>query len=202
VQKVLWLLDELALDYKHIECGGKHGGLNTTEFSQFNPLQKVPVLIDDGFSIWESNSILRYLVASYGCKKWYSASPFERSEYEKWMDWSIDKLETSFVGLFWGFYRTPESQRDITSINKHLQDYTYCLAIIDKQLMSCKYISGENISLSDIALGVFVYRLQDIGLSIELPPNVHRWYTQLKSRNGYAKWVMSDFSELKGRFAY
>ena len=202
VQKVLWFLDEIELKYKHIECGGKHGGLDTAEFEQLNPFRKVPVLIDDGLSVWESNSILRYLAASYGNDRWWSASPAERSEYEKWMDWSIDKFESSFVGLFWGFYRTPQSERDIKTINEHKKDYIYCLEIIDKQLRNTSYISGADISLSDIALGVFIYRLQDIGLDIELPSNVSRWYTNLKKRSGFSKWVMSDFTELKGRAAY
>lgn len=202
VQKVLWLLDELSLEYKHIECGGKHGGLDTFEFAQLNPFRKVPLLVDNGFSVWESNSILRYLAACYGPEKWWSDSPAKRSEYEKWMDWSIDKLETSFTGLFWGFYRTPEFNRDTVAIERHKKDYIYCLEIVDKQLSNNRYICGETISLADIALGVFVYRLQDIGLRIKLPFNINRWYTELKSRSGFSKWVMSDFTELKARLAY
>ncbi|WP_212747843.1 glutathione S-transferase N-terminal domain-containing protein [Pseudoalteromonas sp. S558] len=68
VQKILWLLDELALNYEHIELGGHFGGLDSDEFFRLNPMKKVPVLIDGDKSIWESHTILRYLVAEYGDK--------------------------------------------------------------------------------------------------------------------------------------
>lgn len=202
VQKVLWFLDELELPYQHIECGGKHGGLDTTEFGKFNPLRKVPVLLDCGVSVWESNTILRYIAATYAGEQWWNTSAAVRSEYERWMDWSIDKFESSFTGLFWGFYRTPELQRDIKSINRHKRDYLYCLAVMDQQLIGNEFLNGANISLSDITLGVFIYRLQGIGLDIDLPANVSRWYRTLKTRKSYVRWVMSDFSELKGRLTY
>lgn len=66
VQKVLWLADELSLEYDHIELGGKFGGLDSQEFARLNPMKKVPVLVDEQHSIWESHTILRYLAAKYG----------------------------------------------------------------------------------------------------------------------------------------
>jgi len=202
VQKVLWFLDELGMQYKHIECGGEHGGLESDEFGALNPFRKVPVLIDSGASLWESNTILRYLAVSYGGESWWSQSPIERSEYEKWMDWPIDKLESSFVGVFWGYYRTPESKRQMDTINECKNEYLSCLKVLDKQLGKYRYVSGANISLSDITLGVFIFRLQDIGLGIDLPSNIERWYAELKNRQAYSTWVMSDFSQLKGREGY
>ena len=202
VQKVLWFLDELNLQYKHIECGGEYGGLESKEFGVLNPLRKVPVLVDNGASIRESNTILRFLAASYGGDLWWSESPIERAEYEKWMDWSIDKFESSFTGVFWGYYRTPKSRRNFETINKHIKAYVSCLSFLDKQLEKNRYVSGVNISLSDITLGVFIYRLQDIGLEIPLGPNISRWYAQLRTRKAFCTWVLSDFSQLKGREDY
>ena len=66
VQKVLWALDELALEFDHTNLGGKYGGLGTAEFRALNPNNKIPVLMDDGLVVWESNAIVRYLAAEYG----------------------------------------------------------------------------------------------------------------------------------------
>ena len=70
VQKVLWLLEELQIQYQHIQAGGKFGGTDTEEFGKLNPMRKVPVLVDGNKVVWESNTILRYVVDSYGEGKW------------------------------------------------------------------------------------------------------------------------------------
>ncbi len=202
VQKVLWLLTELNLDFKHIECGGRHGGLDSEQFLALNPLGKVPVLIDDNKIIRESNTILRYLAASYGGKSWWFDEPYKRSQYEIWMDWSIDVFEPAFVGVFWGYYRTPDSQRDWNHIKASQRKCQDCLSIMNNQLKNADYLCANTISLADISIGVFIYRLVEIDLDIALPEKVHDWYLKLLSRNGYKTYVMSDFSELKGRLQY
>jgi glutathione S-transferase len=40
VQKILWLLEELDVDYEHIELGGRFGGLDTADFVRLNPMKK------------------------------------------------------------------------------------------------------------------------------------------------------------------
>lgn len=64
VQKVLWLLDELGLAFRHTDAGGAAGGLDTPAFRALNPHGRVPVLRDGGTVVWESHSILRYLAAT------------------------------------------------------------------------------------------------------------------------------------------
>ena len=60
VQKILWLLAELKLDYQHHDIGSNAGDLDSPAFRQLNPHARIPVLVDQGQSIWESNTILRY----------------------------------------------------------------------------------------------------------------------------------------------
>ncbi len=65
VQKVLWLVGELGLAHEHIPAGGDFGGLDAPSFLAINPQGHVPVIDDDGFTVWESHAILRYLAARY-----------------------------------------------------------------------------------------------------------------------------------------
>ncbi|MFT5708633.1 MAG: glutathione S-transferase [Oceanospirillaceae bacterium] len=199
VQKVLWFLDELGTSYEHIQLGGRFGGLDTKEFSKLNPMKKVPVLVDGDNVIWESDTILRYLSASYGGSKWYSIDAYERSVYERWMDWSHLTFQPAFMGTFWGYYRVPASRRDMVKVNNNLSKCIQCLNTLNEVLGDSEYLAGQSITLSDICVGSIIYRLTSQGLSIELPPNVSQWYEGLKSREGYKQWIMSDFSELSGR---
>jgi len=202
VQKVLWLADELDLEYKHTSLGGRFGGNDTPEFLQLNPLGKVPVLRHNDRAIWESNTIVRYLADCFSKDTWIASTVFERSLQERWMDWSIERLEPAFIGVFWGFYRTPPDQRDESAIQKSIVDCDSCLSTIANQLANRKYITGDNPSVADIALGVFLHRLWTIDLEITFPDNIQRWYERLSKRPGYRRWAMSDFSELKGRSSY
>ena len=202
VQKVLWFLDQLELDYQHIELGSSPGDTETKEFGKLNPMRKVPVLADDEKIIWESNSILRYLASSYGSNQWLPQDAYQRSLVERWMDWSQTRFEPAFVGVFWGYYRTPKALRNMEAINKSLDDCVYCLDRLDEQLGDQEYLLGDTLSMADITAGIFLYRLVEIDLDISLPACVARWYQELQKFPGYKRWPMSDFSSLLGRLAY
>lgn len=202
VQKVLWLADELGLEYLHTEVGGRFGGNDKQSFLQMNPMGKVPVVRDGEHCIWESNTILRYLADVYSDGNWISSNPYQRSLTDRWMDWSVDQLEPAFVGVFWGYYRTPPDQRDKAKINNSVAQCEACLSALHQQLDNHSFLLGNTLCVADIATGVFLHRLHAIDLTIKMPENVRRWYNHLSARDGYRRWVMSDFTELKGRSDY
>jgi len=202
VQKVLWLLEELALEYQHVELGSNPGDTETDEFGRLNPMRKVPVLVDDKISVWESNTILRYLVNCYGTASWAPGDAYRRSMVERWMDWSQSKFQPAFNDVFWGYYRTPEHLRNMDLVGSNLTICEECFDQLNRQLEGSSFLLGEDLSLADITSGVFLYRLKEIDLQVDLPPLVSKWYERLQARNGYQKWVMSDFSSLFARLAY
>lgn len=202
VQKVMWLLEELKLSYEHVELGGRFGGLDSEAFAELNPMRKVPVLIDGDRAIWESHSILRYLAAEYGSDDWLPESAYSRSLYERWMDWSQVTFQPAFMATFWGYYRTPETKRDMQRVTQALQTCDVCLQQLEVALTNQSFLAGESISLADVCAGAILYRLTEQGLDVVLPFRVNQWFERLQSRPGYQKWVMSDFSELKAREDY
>jgi glutathione S-transferase len=193
----MWLLDELKLEYEHVELGGRRGGLDSEEFRALNPMGKVPVLVDNGHSIWESHTILRYLAATYGERNWFSSDPYSRSLADRWLDWAQVIFQSAFMAVFWGYYRTPIEKRNMPLIESKLPKCHECLQILDDQLSENDFLIGSVISLGDIPAGAVLYRLTKMDLDVA--SNVDRWYKTLCERPAYQRWVMSDFSELKGR---
>lgn len=117
VQKVLWFINELGLPFENIPVGGSFGGLDTPEFLKMNPHGRIPVIMNGETIVWESHAILRYLAASYGQPQFWSQSSKIRSQVDEWMDWAQTTLQPDFLtGVFWGGYRTPESQRNWSAI--------------------------------------------------------------------------------------
>src|SRR6266576_2961671 len=69
VQKVLWCCSELHIPFEREDVGGPFGKNNTPEYLARNPNGLVPTIDDDGFVLWESNAIVRYLCAKHGVGK-------------------------------------------------------------------------------------------------------------------------------------
>lgn len=198
VQKVLWLVGELDLEYEHIPAGGSFGGLNTPEFLMMNPHGRVPVVDDDGVVVWESHSILRYLAARYAGVQFWPEDAGERSLADRWMDWSQTTLQPDFLnGVFWGFYRTPESQRDWPAIRESIARCTQHFQLLDSVLEGHKFLCGNNLSLGDIPVGAMLYRYFELEIERPSVPNVEAWYKCLKQHQAYRTHIMIPFSEMQ-----
>ena len=202
-QKVLWLVGELGLAHEHIPAGGSFGRRDEPAFRAMNPPGWVPVIEDDGHAIWESHTILRYLAAEYGRGPFWSDDPAARAAVEGWMDWAQTALQPDFLmGVFWGFYRTPEAQRDWPAINRSLERCAAHFRLLDSILADRPYLTGNELSLADIPAATCLYRYHE--LEIERPdlPNLHAWYERLQRRPAYREHVMLPFEELRGRLDY
>jgi glutathione S-transferase len=203
LQKVMWLVGELAIEHRHIEAGGQFGGLDTPEFRAMNPHGRVPVIDDNGTVVWESHAILRYLAAHYGRGSFWIDDAAERSRVDQWLDWSQTALQPDFlIGIFWGFYRTPEPQRNLSAIKESINRCTRHFQLLDRLLSGQTFVLGNQLSLADIPIGTHLYRY--FNLEIERPslPNVDAWYRRLQDRAAYCTHVMVPFGELRGRLAH
>lgn len=202
VQKVLWTLDELGLDFDHIDAGGAAGGLDAPAFRAMNPHGRVPVLKDGGTTIWESHTIVRYLCAAYAPDRLCPVDPGRRAECEAWMDWTLATLQPAISGLFWASYRTPSAQQDPARIRTLEADSASAVESLDRQLSERPFVAGDMFSMADMPAGVLVYRYFELEIRRPDAPTVQAWRARLAERPAYAKWVMRPFGELFGRLAF
>jgi glutathione S-transferase len=200
LQKVMWLVGELEIEHRHIQAGGQFGGLDAPEFRAMNPHGRVPVIDDNGTIIWESHAILRYLAACYGNGRFWFEDPAERSQVERWMDWSQTALQPDFLlGVFWGFYRTPESQRNLPAVHDKVARCARHFQLLDKVLSDQPFLGGNAFTLADIPAGTSLYRYFELEIERPSVPNVVAWYRRLQEHRAYREHVMVPFGELYGR---
>ncbi len=203
LQKVMWLVSELGIEHRHIQAGGQFGGLDTPEFRAMNPVGRVPVIDDNGTIVWESHAILRYLAARHGRARFWSDDPAERSQADRWMDWSQTALQPDFlVGVFWGNYRTPEPQRNWAIIRDKIARCAQHFELLDNILGHRPFLRGNSLTLADIPAGTSLYRYFELEIDRPTVPNVEAWYRRLQERPAYREHVMVPFSELLGRLDY
>src|SRR5215468_5016296 len=90
VQKVMWAVGELELPHERIDIGGTFGKNKEPDYLAKNPNGLVPTLEeDDGFVLWESNAIVRYLAGKYEPGRLEPKDPKARASASRWMDWQL-----------------------------------------------------------------------------------------------------------------
>ena len=182
VQKVVWCADELGLAYERIDVGGKFGGNDTPEYLAKNPNGDVPVIEEDGFVLYESNAIVRYLAARAAAKKLWPEDLRERADADRWMEWQSNTYSPAMRDVFWQLVRTPADKRDAAAIEGSRAKSEKCAAILDAHLAKRRYLTGERFTAADIVVGCGVHRWMNLPLERVARPNLERYYGELKAR--------------------
>ena len=202
VQKLLWALGELELSYRHVDVGGRFGGLDAPDFLAMNPHGRIPVIADGDTIVWESHSAIRYLAALHGAGSLWPEDPAKRSHADRWMDWTLASQGPDFMNLFWSFYRTPPAQRDDARVARVKRSCEAHFALLDAHLEERPFVAGEAFTMGDIPPGTALYRYFEMGVEVPDFPALRAWYERLKQRRAFRDHVMVDFLELEGRLSF
>jgi len=210
VKKVVWTAQELGLDFQRTEAGGLFGVVKTPEYMQLNPNSLVPMIEDEGFVLWESNVIVRYLCAKYdtptlaasraalppegarlawgGPARRPSPGPMyptdlrERFDAERWMDWQQTTLNPASRPGFWQLIRTPPEQRDAALIDESNAAVEALMAMLDAHLAQRSFMVGERFTAADIPVACEVHRWFGLPQPRQNRPHIERWYDSICAR--------------------
>jgi glutathione S-transferase len=166
-------------------------GVNdTAEYRAMNPNGLVPTIDYDGFVLWESHAIVRFLARRHGLGSLWPQDERMAADADRWMDWYNTTLWGYLKPVFWILVRTAPEKRNMAEVEENRQKVASSLAIVDGQLTGRDYIAGDAFSMGDIPLGVAAYRW--FNLPVERPPmpNLERWYERLCRRDAFRKHCM------------
>ncbi len=194
VQKVMWAVGELNLPHERIDAGMQFGVVNEPWYRAMNPNARVPTIDDDGFVLWESNAIVRYLARKYGAGGLMPASLERCADADRWMDWSTTTMAPLMTPLFWGHIRTPPEKRDAAALEQARQQMEAVMQILDAWLASRHYIAGNELSIGDIPAGCFVQRWHALPIPHGVHTHVAAWYERLCQRPAFRAHVMLPLS--------
>ena len=186
VAKVVWLLDEIGLEYERIDLGGPFGGTHEAGYLAMNPNALVPTLEEDGFTLWESNTILRYLAGQHAAPRaLWPAEGRARANVDRWLDWTQTTLGPPQTALFQGLVRAPVEKRDMGAMEAALAATGKVWAVLDTQLERHEYVAGPDFTLADIAPGVHAHRWFSFAIGKPELRHLRRWYERLLERPAY-----------------
>lgn len=194
VHKVLWTLGELEVPYERIDAGLHFGVVNTPEYRKMNPNGRVPTIDDDGFILWESNAIVRYLAAKHGAGTLWPTDLQRRADTDRWMDWITDSVQHAISPVFLQLVRTPVEKRNMRLVEANAQKANDHFRILDGALAGRRYIIGDSLTMGDIVIGVFVHRWYALEISRPTLSNVAAYYERLKERPVYSKNIVKPLT--------
>jgi glutathione S-transferase len=191
VQKVLWCLRELDLSYERIDAGMAFGKNTEAEYLAMNPNGRVPTMVDGDFVLWESNSVMRYLVMAYGKgSPIYPQAPKQRAAVDRWLDWTLSTIQPVDRPVFWALVRTPIEKRDMVAIQKDVDAEAVQWRIADHHLAKRRFIEGDDFTIADIALGAYARRWFGVqGVTKPPLPHLERWFAQFAERPGFQQFI-------------
>lgn len=181
VQKALLALEETGRPYQRIDAGLAFGIVKTPQYRAMNPNGLVPTLDDDGFILWESNSIVRYLCAAYAPGVLWPLDAKARASAERWMDWQLTTLINPVNTLFLPLIRAPGTG-DPQNFEAARLACEANFGLLDELLSRQAFVTGDAFGMADCAIAPVVHRWLSLPLERPALPNLQRWYEIICAR--------------------
>ena len=194
VQKVLWALDELKVPFERVDAGMAFGVVGEPFYKKMNPNSRVPTIYDDGFVLWESNAIVRYLAAKHGAGSLWPSDPRQRADSDRWMDWASNHVNPALTPVFWNLIRTPADKRNMAQVDAGAEATAQQFQVLEQALEDRDYVAGKSFTMGDIAVGVNVYRWSALDVKRPRLPRLEAYYERLKRRPPFQKHVLQPLT--------
>ncbi|TDJ04396.1 MAG: glutathione S-transferase family protein [Deltaproteobacteria bacterium] len=187
--KVLYVAEELGVDYEFINLNAKKGEHKREEYLKLHPAGKAPALFHEGRSLFESSAICRYMALSIDSPL-FPQDIYQRCLVDQWLDYNTCHigrwmasvyfervLRKSFTG------KGPEEKtvaeamdflaKQIPPVDQHFADNTFYL--------------GDKLTIADFFSFAYIELHEKAGIDLTPYPNLLRWYEEIKSRPSISK---------------
>ena len=185
----MWAVTEIGLQVERIDIGGTFGKNREKPYLAMNPNGLVPTLEEEeGFTLWESNSIVRYLAAKH--KSGLEPSDLRvRAQAQKWMDWQLTVMAPASLPMFLGLVRTSPAERNAKAIEESKARTSEAARMLDDQLARTAFVAGYAFSYCEIPVGIMARRYRDLVPDRPTFSNFERWYAAIAARPGFQQHV-------------
>ena len=185
--KAKLLLSHLNVDYEKEIVDLFNGEHKTADFTKLNPNQKIPVLVDGDYIIWESNAILMYLAKKYFPNEYLSDNPEEFGLITQWLIFGKTSIDpylavSRYFVKFLGEGNYDQKQLDSLQIQGN-----NTLEILNNHLSKNNFLA-TNYSIADIACYPYVFLSDEGGFDITKFPYVENWCRKIESQPGFIQF--------------
>ncbi len=185
VRKVIWAAAEFDIAFEIIETGGPFGGTDTPGYRAMNPNGRIPTIDDNGFVLWESHAILRYLASKSGGGSLYPQDVHARARVDQWLDWQgahQAQAVRDLVKMTIKARTTP----DTASLSAAEAEADLLFGILDRALQGSQYVAGDSFTIADIPIAVGYRRWATLPITRKPFPTLEAWFGRISVRPAFA----------------
>uniref|UniRef100_A0A8C9S7W5 Glutathione S-transferase theta 2 n=1 Tax=Scleropages formosus TaxID=113540 RepID=A0A8C9S7W5_SCLFO len=133
----------------------RKGEHKTPEFTKLNPMQQVPVMVDKGFVLTESDAILKYLATNYNVPEyWYPRDPERRARVDEYTVWHHTNIRPPAAKVFLIELLRPHMLGqlvDLLMLEKALGQLSETLDKLESMFLKRQaFLCGDDITLADL----------------------------------------------------
>jgi len=178
--RALWVADELKLAYEHLPIEIGDAGARSPEFLAINPNGRLPFIVDDGFTLFESLAITLYLAKKHAAGTLYPAMLQDEAKAWQWSFWAISEVDRG-VNI-WSLHavRLPAAERNAALREEALKVIAAPFKVLDAALATSPYLLGDTFTVADLNVAAVISRAVDMDLSAV--PHLKAWLTRCLDR--------------------
>lgn len=195
VNRVRFCLNAMQLEYEFVRINPLAGENQTEDYLNINPIGKIPSIVDEGFTLFESNAIMKYLCRKYK-SDYYPDDIKAQATVDKWLDFTAIHVANGigkvlFNKILAGIVDVEVDERSLQEGYEFIERF---LGNIDKQLETSTFLAGDAMTIADFCLLATIDPAEVIEINIEDYPNVNAWRNKLMQESFY-KDVHNSFGE-------
>jgi glutathione S-transferase len=191
--RVLWLLKELGVAFKHVPTAFQDGSTHTPGFLAINPNGRVPALDDDGFRLFESMAINLYLAKKHGGPL-APADLQEDALATQWSFWVTTEVEKPLLFAAANRQLFTAEGRSETEALMALEKLARPLQVLDAHLARHAHLLGDRFTVADLNVATVMDLAPQCGIALDAWPQVQAWHRQCLARPAAADWKSVSFS--------
>ncbi len=190
--KVLFAANQLGIDYEMVLVDFGKQAQKTPGFTALNPNQRMPVLEDDGYVLWESNAIVQYLAALKPQSGLLPADLKARMTAVKWQFWETAHWDPACAIFMFERVVKPlfgRGEASASEIARGEELMGRLGPVLDGALQKTRYVAGDSLTVADVSLGASLVSADQAKMPLEAYRGIQRWRTELAALPGWTKAV-------------
>lgn len=180
--KVLVVANHLGLDYETKIVDLAKGEQAAPAHAALNPNQRMPVLEEDGFVLWEANAIQQYLAAKKPASGLWPSEPKAQADISRWQCWDLAHWDAACAVLIFERLVKPMIFKGVTDpveVAKGEERFHRAAKVLDGHLKGRNYIVGDRVTLADFSVGAAMNVAGPAAYPIGPYAEIKRWHAGL-----------------------
>ncbi|HEX2239220.1 MAG TPA: glutathione S-transferase family protein [Gammaproteobacteria bacterium] len=147
--RVIWLLNELGLEYEMLPVDVLQGENQKQDFLTLNPAAKVPVLVDGSLVVTESAAIQLYLADKNPQAGFIPETVEDRAQMYRWIFFLVTEIEQPLWRIARHTFLYPEEKRLPQDVDLARQECVEMVAVLERHMEEREFMVADRLSVAD-----------------------------------------------------